>query len=521
MSTKDLIAELKSNPIFNLSLASKELFHSNMLAWIAEDEDTNKLFVEILKLFGITNEEEAKDIANGLRDNKYMVLREYKNFDLCICEKIPQKKKDSPKDEGEDEYGNIPGQILLILENKFKSIPYKAQLQKYQNDVNILNKEGRKNLLRCKTGKRVGDKNLEEKWKEYNDKFEENSETRLKEQHTHFVLLSLAENIYEFDITKEGKEDNPYSVFFVKDSTAPQESTKWHYVSYKDYSSKLNTHSKNKNDFKGQLIREYSKYVSNFCKYLENELPPYKLQQDAWTQQLWTETLKSNTALREIRMDDIWQKLIANHILIKLCEKGKDKKLVTDSTKYCISTKDEDFVEKNEYREYVKVATDFSRGTALINIIIHIGHYCVFGIQIQDGLYKRFLGTTTEQLRTLNLEEKIKFYCNKLNSLSDMFRYEPKETSDWKFPKNNNGKPIFDEGISPDENHQNKGLKHDTDASLKGFGGYGAPFIAQWKNISKEASVEDVLDAMIDDCLKVREVFPLKEIMKDSQPTNN
>lgn len=34
------VETLKNNPIFQLSLSSKELFHSNFLAWLAEDDNT-------------------------------------------------------------------------------------------------------------------------------------------------------------------------------------------------------------------------------------------------------------------------------------------------------------------------------------------------------------------------------------------------------------------------------------------------------------------------------------------------
>lgn len=39
---------LQNNPIFQLSLSSKELFHSNFLAWLAEDKNTQALFKKIL-----------------------------------------------------------------------------------------------------------------------------------------------------------------------------------------------------------------------------------------------------------------------------------------------------------------------------------------------------------------------------------------------------------------------------------------------------------------------------------------
>ena len=114
--------------MFHLSLSSKELFHSNLLAWLAEDPDTRELFVVVLKLFGLENSQ-AEKLADGIRGNEYMVLREYNNFDFCICEKL-KNWKEKP---GEEEY--VPGRVVLVLENKFKSIPYETQLKGYEDAV--------------------------------------------------------------------------------------------------------------------------------------------------------------------------------------------------------------------------------------------------------------------------------------------------------------------------------------------------------------------------------------------------
>lgn len=93
------IDELSSSPLFNLSLSSKELFHSNFLAWLAQHYPD--FFVEICKELGC-----KADWSNA----EWNVKREYKNFDLCIT----SDKK-----------------IVMVLENKVKSIPTKAQLDEY------------------------------------------------------------------------------------------------------------------------------------------------------------------------------------------------------------------------------------------------------------------------------------------------------------------------------------------------------------------------------------------------------
>lgn len=85
-----------------LSGGNHELFHSNLLAFLAEHEP--EFFKE---LFGCKNYDKAK------------VGREDNNLDICLYDKNTKKyDKDSEK-------------IVLIIENKMKSRPSKEQLQRY------------------------------------------------------------------------------------------------------------------------------------------------------------------------------------------------------------------------------------------------------------------------------------------------------------------------------------------------------------------------------------------------------
>ena len=419
--------QLKQSPMFNLSLSSKELFHSNMLAWIAEDAVTETLFVEILKSFGV-EKQDAEDIAKKIRSGEYMVMREYKNFDLCICEKITT-------DDTEEGYKE--GRILLVLENKFKSIPYKAQLEKYQQKAYDLNK---------------------------------------RKAYPHFVLLSLTQNAYEFDFT-----NNPFSV----------NGCDWHYVSYKEYAELLFKDS-SVTGFKADVIKDYANYIKAFSNYLSQNLP------QSIAGEKWTSTLAPNDDLKPIRMDDIWQKLIANLILIELCKKGIEETLVTSPAQYSVGTKTENFI-KLQDKSVVHVGAGLSRASGLVEIKINIGDDCVFGVQIQGGLYKRLLETTKGVLPT-NTSGQIAYYTPKLNVLSDMFRLNLNGV--WKFTPNifgnsqPNSQPLYPKWTN-------------TKAGLQGFGGYDNTFIAQWMKISDKATVGDVIAAMIKDCMEVRKLFPL------------
>lgn len=90
--------------MFNLSLSSKELFHSNFFAWLGNNPDTNGFFTNVINalVYGL----------NLQPGGNWTVEREDQHFDLCI------------KDKNKNQY-------LLIIENKVKSIPIKKQLDDY------------------------------------------------------------------------------------------------------------------------------------------------------------------------------------------------------------------------------------------------------------------------------------------------------------------------------------------------------------------------------------------------------
>ena len=113
---KDVVnlEQLKKNPVFQLSLSAKELFHSNFLYWIASSYP--KLFNGVMKKLDV-NIKLSEDSAENV------VEREYNHFDFCICKEDEKKKK----------------KISFVLENKFKSIPYKAQLEKYNGQIKKIN----------------------------------------------------------------------------------------------------------------------------------------------------------------------------------------------------------------------------------------------------------------------------------------------------------------------------------------------------------------------------------------------
>ena len=99
--------ELELSPLFNVSLANKELFHSNFLAWLGETYPT--LFLKLMSdVLG-----KKLEISTEIR-----IEREYHNFDIAVFET-----------------GRDHGCLKLIIENKVKSIPSLKQLQEYEKRV--------------------------------------------------------------------------------------------------------------------------------------------------------------------------------------------------------------------------------------------------------------------------------------------------------------------------------------------------------------------------------------------------
>ena len=96
----DEIAELKRSMVFVMSLGSKELFHSNIWAWLIEQDIA---FADVF--------------FDGLSMNKTIrVTREEKHRDITIW-------------VGED----AKTAKAYVIENKFKSIPHAEQLERYKS----------------------------------------------------------------------------------------------------------------------------------------------------------------------------------------------------------------------------------------------------------------------------------------------------------------------------------------------------------------------------------------------------
>ena len=107
----EIIEKLKISPMYNLSLSSKELFHSNFLSWLGTCEETKRLFEYVIQELS-----EQKDF--NLNDKR--IEREKHNFDLSI---------------------ESNGVTEIVIENKVKSFPKLTQLREYEKKVKEIQKE--------------------------------------------------------------------------------------------------------------------------------------------------------------------------------------------------------------------------------------------------------------------------------------------------------------------------------------------------------------------------------------------
>lgn len=118
MKTIESLKKLEENPLFQMSLGSKELFHSNFLAWIIGDKEQEKFVIgflnDLLKL-----DEIIKSIVD-------FPEREKMNIDLRFKVELLNGK-----------------QHLIIIENKVKSLPYLKQLEDYKEKIEKENKKNK------------------------------------------------------------------------------------------------------------------------------------------------------------------------------------------------------------------------------------------------------------------------------------------------------------------------------------------------------------------------------------------
>jgi hypothetical protein len=301
----DIVETLQNNPIFQLSLSSKELFHSNFLAWLAEDKNTRGIFNQLMQVW-------LNDPIWEFKEEEMMVKREYKNFDFCICQKVRNYhiKKEEEDEIQEEKY--IPGAIIFVLENKFKSLPYKEQLENYHKKVIYLNIQGLKEQEKTKNR---GSNRLGNNWAKKNEEL-----INFQNSKTKYVLLTLADNILD----KTSKVNSDELVFTTTSTVAVGKTeftnrAEWKIINYKQYSnilSQLNKKKKLWNNvenkcFYQKLINKYCMFIDIFSNHISSCLKKISNKKECTiNNDICWNILTSHQEFYKIRCYDIWQKLV-------------------------------------------------------------------------------------------------------------------------------------------------------------------------------------------------------------------
>lgn len=397
------LQSLKSNPIFQLSLASKELFHSNFLYWLSQDENLKGLFQKVISSL-------CDNKINWNKLGGYVVLREYKNFDLCICKKNNGSTDDqdsADKNLAEDSdpfYDDIKqaGEIVFVLENKFKSIAYKDQLDKYYekacqitkkivkvkfekdnnfaklkkdfDDASLTLKEFKKknNLPSHPTKKQkketIGYNELEDKKNKAKDNYEKCKNIRDRKitntTKPIFVLLSLAKQFPD----KEKIEN-------------------WKIKNYKQYAGYIEKSLKNTisiNNVSVSIINEYIAFIKLFSTSINAKLKVLD-QNGNWSQ------VYNDQNFKPIRCSDIWQKMAMHMIAQELMGKKGIQDLINSQGFLIDTDSSDDHCRKcsknnlDNYNKTIFIGVQYFHSLALLEIKYRIDKNCMFVIQQQGN----------------------------------------------------------------------------------------------------------------------------------------
>ena len=338
---KTFVEKLKNNPIFQLSLSSKELFHSNFLAWLAEDDNTRCVFNKVMQTW-------LDDKNWEYKPNEMEVKREYNHFDFCVCDKLSI--------DGND----VTGSVQVVLENKFKSIAYKAQLVDYKDRTKTLNEEGYKNKYKAEEANKGNI--LPRGWRD-----------EVEHPNTKYILLTLADN------------------FLDKDEIL---SLGWKIVTYAEYAKLLRTiigelkddEIKGNKAFYVELIAQYCNFIEMFSEHINECLDNVK-ENNYWD-------ILKNDDFTAVRCNDIWQKVVMHKYaqeLFKLTqEKFPNTKIVFDDKDSWNDTSDRPLM--------IRVA--YFRNEALVELKYLLNNGVVFCVQ-QQGDNGLSIGMVVKEEETI------------------------------------------------------------------------------------------------------------------------
>ena len=375
-----IVEELRKNPVFCMSLASKELFHSNMLAWLLESRDSDdNLLSEIAKALA----ELFMPKQNSENGYKVLtVLREKSHFDLIIVF-LPKDDYDSINNEDLLEIKDLflnykqPSNIQLlkqlrndfrfaVVENKFKSIPNKEQLEKYNDTIKngicfIDVKEPQEDKKRRKTLFSIV----------------------LNEENTTCYLMApeiALDNFKEYQKCQECQEFPKY-----QDCPQYQNCPKWLPLPYEKIWNVLQSKiDDTAEDFTAKFIEHYANFLKNMLKLTEDIEKKLEDNKNHAFPDYWQDIFE----LKKIRIHDFYEKLWFSVLLNKIT--------ITDE----------------KIKRILKTGSGYTNASGLLDFKITDEEKHVWrGVQIQQQQLRIELEPASKCVWKGNPDKAIKDYC--------------------------------------------------------------------------------------------------------------
>ena len=309
--TLNKLRRLKSSPVFNLSLSSLELFHSNFIYWMLRQD-------ELADKFTIFGDFDPVIAEKGDDFELIEITREEKHFDIVL--KF-QSGKSEEKKRKKGFYDHI-----LVIENKFKSLPTSEQLEGY-------------------------------------------SEKKLKAGTVSYILLSFSRPVFFNENRKWVSENGKI----------------WKFMNYEDLALQLDDRILNLNpndgDYQFKLIEDYRQVIKLlhdiFFNMGLNDEEKFLLEDDNGL----AETLKS------IRFRDFYVKKRAEKFCFDVYKQLKSEISNNDAFKdFGIGLK---IKEKGNKEQKITVNSGMTRSQALCDFKYRVSNNLVLGVQLQGNQYRR------------------------------------------------------------------------------------------------------------------------------------
>lgn len=440
---EEWLDQLEQSSMFHLSLGSKELFHSNFLYWLSiKDWD---VFMSVMHSLAGEDHfwwEDAGFVhSDDPQDNDIEVRRESRNFDLSIFVRT-QKSTTDKQQEDADEKGKKDVWVpVFVLENKMKSLPRHEQLQEYV----------RKAFNDWKRGK--DNKQIDILW---------------QQQPISFVLLSL---YLPSDTLNLCKCNHRYIYGSKTKKQKIELECSWIAKDYGQlYDILCNQNLQQSDSLDQQILNDYCKFTHALHEIVQTDWKV--LPTDDFVQKIYPWAQKDYRGDRQtkLRIDDIRQKVHYAQLQSML-----EKKLEDADIKAKHVSEDKKFP--------IWFATNFAHNIGILEVSIKFprGEGSSIFLQLQGNSYcHAFCKDGGAAQRMLELKDR----------LEPLMEFEEDKSETDKYPTRLNTKDLHPGGV----NNRAKDKP-----SLRNFKYFGDNFIYQNVLIPQGVTVENVIDAMVED----------------------